>query len=169
MRRSRPRRAGVVHEHGPWRGEPAGGARLWAAGAEQYGHGDELDVYRLARRRKRGRRTGIGRNVSAGSKVSQVGRSAGADDLRDSFTVYRNGQFLLQNQSSTFTDATVLPSTSYTYVIWPTDYHNNTGGSTTITVATPAAGMIDPREPGVKSSGSHWGAMGEQINCSRGI
>ncbi len=84
------------------------------------------------------------------------------------FTVYRNGQFLLQSQSSTFTDAAVSPSVSYTYVIWPTDYHNNTGGSTTITVTTPAAGMIDPREPGVKSSGSHWGAMGEQINMQSG-
>jgi len=84
------------------------------------------------------------------------------------FQVNRNGSFLLQSQSSSFTDANVSPNTTYNYTIWAIDYHNNYSGSTAVSVTTPPAGAIDPRQPGVKPTGSHWGAMGENINMQSG-
>ena len=47
------------------------------------------------------------------------------------------------------------------------DYHWN-GSQTNITVVTPAAGNIDPRQVGVRPLGSYWGAGSEQIDMRSG-
>ena len=67
-----------------------------------------------------------------------------------------------------FADATVLPSTSYTYTIQAVDYHGNVGAGTSVTVTTPAAGAIDPRRVGLSNTGSYWGGGGEQIDTLSG-
>jgi len=122
----------------------------------------------------------VGPNTPAVSQVStwlqpnavDVQIQAPTDDPNGTgvyyFTVYRNGVFLLQSQSAAFTDASVSPGTSYTYAVYVTDYHNNSASPVSFSVTTPAAGAIDPRQPGVKGTGSHWGAMGEQINMQSG-
>ena len=46
-------------------------------------------------------------------------------------------------------------------------YHWN-GSQTNITVVTPAAGNIDPRQVGVRPLGSYWGAGSEQIDMRSG-
>ena len=66
-----------------------------------------------------------------------------------------------------FSDTTVQPSTTYTYEIQAQDFHYNTA-SVIITVTTPAAGAIDPRQVGVRTTGTYWGGGGEQLDMRSG-
>jgi RHS repeat-associated protein len=65
------------------------------------------------------------------------------------------------------TDTTVQPSSTYTYSIDAWDYSANLAYKTT-SVTTPPAGSIDPRQVGVKPTGTYWGALGEQIDLRSG-
>ena len=64
-------------------------------------------------------------------------------------------------------DRTVQPNTAYTYSISACDFHANCATST-INITTPAAGAIDPREIGVRPTGTYWGSGGEQIDMRSG-
>ncbi len=69
-----------------------------------------------------------------------------------------------------FADETIPPSASpltYTYTLQPIDYHWNVA-NTVIQATPPAAGSIDPREVGVRPTGSYWGGAGEQIDMRSG-
>ena len=57
--------------------------------------------------------------------------------------------------------------TTYTYEVQAADFHYNTA-SATVTVTTPPAGAIDPREVGVRPTGTYWGGAGEQIDMRSG-
>ncbi|MEZ5403816.1 MAG: RHS repeat-associated core domain-containing protein [Bryobacteraceae bacterium] len=48
------------------------------------------------------------------------------------------------------------------------DYHWNIGTGTSVTVVTAPAGSVDPRRTGVRSTGSYWGANGENIDTRSG-
>jgi hypothetical protein len=65
-------------------------------------------------------------------------------------------------------DPTVSPSTTYNYPVWAIDAHFNYSNQTTITVTTPPAGTVDPRRIGVRSTGSYWGGLGENIDLLSG-
>jgi RHS repeat-associated protein len=84
------------------------------------------------------------------------------------YTVSRNGTPIATIFEPDFADATVQPSTSYTYSVAAVDYHGNVGSAATISVTTPPAGAVDPRRVGVQTNGSYWGGAGEQINMLNG-
>src|SRR5262249_42621061 len=58
------------------------------------------------------------------------------------YTIIKNGNWigLLSPTSTTYSDATLSPSTSYTYIIAATDFHGNTVYSSSIPVTTPPSG-----------------------------
>src|SRR5260370_27684732 len=79
------------------------------------------------------------------------------------YQYWRNGNWLNMSLTPNLSDTTVAPNTTYTYVLQAQDYHyNNT--SVTITVTTPPAGEVDPREVGVRPLGSYWGGAGAQVD-----
>jgi hypothetical protein len=82
------------------------------------------------------------------------------------YELFRNGAWLLE-VGDDFADASVSPSTSYSYSIVAYDYDLNTS-TDVINVTTPPAGAIDPREIGVRPTGSYWGGGGEQIDMRSG-
>ncbi len=87
------------------------------------------------------------------------------------YNVYRNGTYIgdlgLAGTNQSFMDASLSHSTTYTYSILAFDYDLNYA-TDTITVTTPPAGAIDPREIGVRPTGSYWGGGGEQIDMLSG-
>jgi RHS repeat-associated protein len=83
------------------------------------------------------------------------------------YWIYRNGTAIDTVTDGAFVDATVSPSTTYTYWIVAYDYDVNTVMDT-ISVTTPPAGAIDPREIGVRPTGAYWGGAGEQIDMRSG-
>jgi hypothetical protein len=66
-----------------------------------------------------------------------------------------------------FTEQALTPATSYTYELRAVDYHRNTS-TLSVNVTTAPAGAINPRRIGVRSTGSHWGGGGEQIDTMSG-
>src|SRR5580704_4100488 len=78
-----------------------------------------------------------------------------------------NYSYIGSSFTSDFSDTTVSPGTAYNYALQVADFHQNSSW-TTITVATPPAGNIDPREIGVRSLGSYWGDGAEQIDMRSG-
>jgi len=62
----------------------------------------------------------------------------------------------------------VSPGTTYTYGFAPVDYHVNSAPGGSITVTTPPAGSVDPRQVGVRPTGTYWGAAGKQIDLRSG-
>ena len=75
-----------------------------------------------------------------------------------------------------FVDATVQPSTTYTYSFYTVDVHGNGSAETNFTITTPPAGTgpgappnsFDPRRTGVQPTGAYWGGAGEQIDTRSG-
>jgi RHS repeat-associated protein len=81
---------------------------------------------------------------------------------------FRDGNYLGFRRNGELVDLTVSPGTTYTYSLQPEDFHGNQAGLTNISVTTPAAGNIDPRQIGVRPLGTYWGALGEQIDLQSG-
>ncbi|MFN7919438.1 MAG: RHS repeat-associated core domain-containing protein [Bryobacteraceae bacterium] len=69
--------------------------------------------------------------------------------------------------SPEFRDMGLSPSTAYTYRIFATDYHQNYNYFD-LTINTPPAGAVNPRQIGLRSSTAFWGAEGEQIDMRSG-
>lgn len=68
-----------------------------------------------------------------------------------------------------YTDSVaVQPSTNYIYAQQMRGFHGIFSSQTNIFVTTPASGAVDPRRTGVRTTGSYWGAMGEQIDTLSG-
>ena len=61
----------------------------------------------------------------------------------------------------------IAPNTTYTYTLQSVDWHWNVA-STVITVATPPTGDNDPRQVGVRPTGSYWGGGGENLDMRSG-
>jgi RHS repeat-associated protein len=83
------------------------------------------------------------------------------------YQLWRNGTYVAFSPTPEFSDTAVSPGTTYTYEIQAVDYHYNTA-SVYITVTTPPAGSIDPREVGVRPTGGYWGSAGEQLDMRSG-
>jgi hypothetical protein len=84
------------------------------------------------------------------------------------YQLYRNGALLSSFGGEGFVDLTVSPSTSYSYSLYAYDYDLNASAAATFSVTTPPTGAIDPRETGVRPTGSYWGGTGEQIDMRSG-
>jgi YD repeat-containing protein len=65
-----------------------------------------------------------------------------------------------------FSDPNVTAGSSYTYTLYAGDYHLQ-ASNTSITVDVPSSG-IDPRQVGVRPTGSYYGGAGEQIDLRSG-
>ncbi len=93
------------------------------------------------------------------------------DDVNGSgllmYHVHRNGSFLGNVRGAYFSDATVAPSTTYTYTIYPHDVHLNLS-SYTFQVTTPGSDQKDARKVGVRPLGTYWGASPENIDLQSG-
>jgi hypothetical protein len=83
------------------------------------------------------------------------------------YQLWRNGTYVAFSPTPEFSDTAVSPGTTYTYEVQAADYHYNTA-SVFINVTTPPAGAIDPREAGVRPTGTYWGGAGEQIDMRSG-
>lgn len=97
----------------------------------------------------------------AGFNLGQVWRRDKASATGTPFSYL--GSFFF----GTFVDLTVQSGHTYVYQIWNVDYHLNIS-MREITVAAAPAGTTDPRQIGVKSTGTYWGAAGEQIDVQTG-
>ncbi|HUS08289.1 MAG TPA: RHS repeat-associated core domain-containing protein [Bryobacteraceae bacterium] len=85
------------------------------------------------------------------------------------YQILRNGAFRQNLRgTSTFTDTTVAPGTTYTYTLYAFDFHFNAAPAATFTVTTPPAGALDARQIGVRNTGAYWGGAGEQIDMRSG-
>ena len=83
------------------------------------------------------------------------------------YQYYRNNNWLTLSPDPLLNDTTVSAGTTYTYEVQAVDFHQNFT-STYFTVVTPPAGSIDPREVGVRPTGTYWGGAGEQIDLRSG-
>jgi len=83
------------------------------------------------------------------------------------YEVFKNGTDIWNPYDGSFVDTTVSASTTYTYMVIAYDFDLN-GTADTFTVNTPPTGAIDPRELGVRPTGSYWGGGGEQIDMLSG-
>jgi hypothetical protein len=63
-------------------------------------------------------------------------------------------QWLASSYTPSFSDPTVVPGTTYTYLLQPVDFHWN-GANTIVTVVTPPIYSIDTRRTGVRPTGSY--------------
>ena len=72
------------------------------------------------------------------------------------YQLWRNGTYVAFSTTPEFSDTAVSPGTTYTYQVQALDYHYNSA-SVNINITTPPAGAIDPREVGVRPTGTYWG------------
>jgi len=83
------------------------------------------------------------------------------------YQLLRNGAYMGSYPTPNFSDASLSAGNTYSYSLIAVDYHLN-GASTAFKVVTPPANSIDPREVGVRPTGSYWGGAGEQIDMRSG-
>jgi hypothetical protein len=84
------------------------------------------------------------------------------------YLISRDGISLANVPDPQFSDETVAPGNTYTYTISLYDQHGNSSPPATKTVTVPADAAPDQRRTGVRSTGSYWGAAGEQIDLASG-
>ncbi|HMD50302.1 MAG TPA: hypothetical protein VKG79_14430, partial [Bryobacteraceae bacterium] len=82
------------------------------------------------------------------------------------YTIWRNSTQIGETTSTYFSDFGAAANNTYAYAVKAVDYHWNTA-STSQNITTPAT-VIDPRETGVRPTGSYWGGGGEQIDVRSG-
>jgi hypothetical protein len=100
-------------------------------------------------------------------------QSAGsADDTQGvgvyQYNWYRDGQYFASSFTPELSDPTVTSGSAHTYGINAVDYNGNTTATTTVNITTPTTNSINPRQIGVRASGSYWGGQGEQIDLRSG-
>ena len=61
-----------------------------------------------------------------------------------SYVVYRDGQYRGWTRSPVFVDASVAPGTTYSYVFYAIDFHQNWSAPATLQVSTPPAAPSIP-------------------------
>ncbi len=92
------------------------------------------------------------------------------------YQVWRNGTLLGSTFGLSWSDsAGISPNTTYAYTLKAVDYHMN-AASTTFNATTPSLGYSGPlpssvpeeRQVGVRSTGTYWGAGGENIDVRSG-
>jgi RHS repeat-associated protein len=95
------------------------------------------------------------------------------------YEVYRGSQWLctvLATSSLTCSDTTVVPNDTYTYTVYAMDYQLNSSSGASITVTTEQipgnppypSTTPDGRDVGVRTTGTYWGANGENLDMRSG-
>jgi hypothetical protein len=85
------------------------------------------------------------------------------------YQVLRNGSYEGNYDANPgFTDPGVSPAITYTYTIYSFDYQFNVSPAATVSVKTPPAYAVDPKQIGVRSTGAYWGGGGENIDMRSG-
>ena len=84
------------------------------------------------------------------------------------YEIYRNGVYWNCFLTAAATDRAVQAAGQYIYTITVRDYHGNPSTPTSVTVQTPVASAMNPRQVGVRPTGTYWGAAGEQIDMRAG-
>jgi hypothetical protein len=98
------------------------------------------------------------------------------------YRIARNGIFVKDSTTLTYSDTTCAPNTSYTYTITAFDQHMNASAGTNVTALTPPNPAIDtppisgasrpmsnpPARIGARPTGTYWGAGGEQLDMLSG-
>jgi hypothetical protein len=85
------------------------------------------------------------------------------------YQVLRGGVFEGNYQINPgFSDPNVTAATTYTYSVTTFDFHYNQSAAVPFTIKTPPAGAIDPRQAGVRPTGTYWGGGGENIDMRSG-
>jgi RHS repeat-associated protein len=83
------------------------------------------------------------------------------------YQCWRDGMVMGTYATPNCSDASLNAGTTYSYYLVVYDQHLNRA-FTPFTVVTPPAGSIDPRQVGVRPTGSYWGGAGEQIDMRSG-
>jgi RHS repeat-associated protein len=83
------------------------------------------------------------------------------------YQIFRNSDLIGDVYSTTFEDFTAVANNTYTYSVQAFDFHGNGSTTTNANVSIPAT-VIDPRETGVRPTGSYWGGGGENIDMRSG-
>jgi hypothetical protein len=81
---------------------------------------------------------------------------------------YRDGELVNETFLPEYTDVTVEPGSTHVYGVNAIDLYGNTSSTTSFTITTPTTAAVDPREIGVRPTGSYWGEMGEQVDVRSG-
>jgi RHS repeat-associated protein len=71
-------------------------------------------------------------------------------------------------ETTDFDDPTVSPNTTYDYSEQDRGFHGLYSSPTYFATTTPPMGSVDPRQVGIRSTGTYWGGAGEQINTLTG-
>jgi hypothetical protein len=82
------------------------------------------------------------------------------------YTIWRNSTQVGETTSTNFSDFGATANNTYAYQVQAVNYHWDTA-STSQNITVPAT-VIDPREVGVRPTGSYWGGGGEQIDMRSG-
>ncbi len=83
------------------------------------------------------------------------------------YAIQRNDGWTGASHTPEFTDETVVPSTTYTYTVYASDFHYNLSPFVSFTVTTPASG-VEIRRTGLRPTGTYWDGSGEQIDVLSG-
>ncbi len=83
------------------------------------------------------------------------------------YQLWRDGAVMGTYATPNCSDSSLSPATTYSYYLVAYDQHLNRS-FTPFTVVTPPASSIDPREVGVRPTGSYWGGGGEKIDMRSG-
>ncbi len=89
------------------------------------------------------------------------------------YGISRNGTFIAWPGTPSYSDATLLPGTSYLYTVYAIDFHGNWSAGASFNVTTPGnhpnpAIAIPPMRNGVRPTGAYWGSGGEQLDTLSG-
>ena len=90
-----------------------------------------------------------------------------------SYVIYRDGQLLDRVAGTSYVDQAIETGHTYSYSISAEDFHGNASAPATFEVSIPTEALPpiedgDGRRTGVRSTGSYWGAAGEQIDTHSG-
>jgi hypothetical protein len=84
------------------------------------------------------------------------------------YAFYRNSVLQAWLPVGDWKDGTSQPGTTYTYAIAAIDFHGNFSAQLSRGVTTPPTSAVNPRQTGLRPTGSYWGGMGEQIDMRSG-
>jgi len=89
------------------------------------------------------------------------------------YGISRNGTFIAYPGSTSYSDPTLVPGTTYAYTVYAIDFHGNWSTGAGFSVTTPGthpnpAIAIPPARTGVRPTGAYWGAGSEQIDTLSG-
>ncbi len=81
---------------------------------------------------------------------------------------YRDGVAVSTSEQPEWSDASVNPGETHSYGVAAQDFHGNIASYSAFSVTVPSGPALDPRQVGRRTTGTYWGALGEQIDVRSG-